>query len=532
MRRDPGTCIALASALWFAAAAAAALAGAARGPVLSDDAYYYFEIARNAALGRGFSFDGLAPTNGFHPLWALLLVPLFWALPGEPWPPVELALAGAAAFSAGTAVVIQRLFARRGAPRAGALAAGLWLLNPFTVVLCFRGLETSLHGFLLALSIASLDGLRARGTWRRGELLRLGASVGLCGLARTDSVFWALAVGLALAPGGLGVRALVEWGRRGALVAAAAGALLLPWVAWSLARFGTLVQTSGVAKARFDLFGHLPRLEMGAGLPASLVRNVDLLVQDAGFFVLEPFGLTEKTLFVWTLLVLVDAVWLVRLGRRLRRSAAQIALPAPAEARGAAALDASLRRPFAVLLVLHVGFYAFVARNYAHWYAATPVLLACILHGTRLAPWLAQARRSRLYAFAALGLLLAAWSAVGHLGKPSILEAEARGKATRLLEGSGRRIGLLNAGAAGYFLSFYAPTLSVINLDGLVNNAITGLRDEAEFERYVLTHIDVFAEDPARLAWVLSPERASRFAAQHLRCVEDRRVGPLCAVVP
>jgi hypothetical protein len=40
----------------------------------NDDAYYYFQIARNAAHGRGISFDGLAPTNGFHPLYFAVLV--------------------------------------------------------------------------------------------------------------------------------------------------------------------------------------------------------------------------------------------------------------------------------------------------------------------------------------------------------------------------------------------------------------------------------------------------------------------------
>ena len=44
---------------------------------LPDDAFIYFVIARNLAAGRGATFDGLQPTNGFHPLWALRLVPFF-----------------------------------------------------------------------------------------------------------------------------------------------------------------------------------------------------------------------------------------------------------------------------------------------------------------------------------------------------------------------------------------------------------------------------------------------------------------------
>src|SRR5262249_51321391 len=44
--------------------------------VLSDDSFYYFLIARNFVQGHGFSFDRLAETNGFHPLWMMALLPV------------------------------------------------------------------------------------------------------------------------------------------------------------------------------------------------------------------------------------------------------------------------------------------------------------------------------------------------------------------------------------------------------------------------------------------------------------------------
>ena len=40
---------------------------------LSDDAFYYFQVAQNLAAGQGPTFDGLTRTTGFHPLYALLL---------------------------------------------------------------------------------------------------------------------------------------------------------------------------------------------------------------------------------------------------------------------------------------------------------------------------------------------------------------------------------------------------------------------------------------------------------------------------
>ena len=43
----------------------------------SDDGFLYFQVARNLAAGHGFTFDGINPTNGFHPLWLLLITPIF-----------------------------------------------------------------------------------------------------------------------------------------------------------------------------------------------------------------------------------------------------------------------------------------------------------------------------------------------------------------------------------------------------------------------------------------------------------------------
>ena len=44
-----------------------------------DDAYYYYEIAKNFAEGKFSTFDGgITRTNGYHPLWMLLITPFYW----------------------------------------------------------------------------------------------------------------------------------------------------------------------------------------------------------------------------------------------------------------------------------------------------------------------------------------------------------------------------------------------------------------------------------------------------------------------
>ena len=43
-----------------------------------DDAFYYFQIAYHMAEGRFSTFDGFSRTNGYHPLWLLLITPFYW----------------------------------------------------------------------------------------------------------------------------------------------------------------------------------------------------------------------------------------------------------------------------------------------------------------------------------------------------------------------------------------------------------------------------------------------------------------------
>ncbi len=49
-----------------------------------DDAFYYFQIAYNLAEGRFSTFDGgITQTNGYHPLWLLLITPFYWVFDKE-----------------------------------------------------------------------------------------------------------------------------------------------------------------------------------------------------------------------------------------------------------------------------------------------------------------------------------------------------------------------------------------------------------------------------------------------------------------
>ena len=52
--------------------------------VNGDDSFYYFQIARNLAEGKFSTFDGgITRTNGYHPIWLLLITPFYWVFDKE-----------------------------------------------------------------------------------------------------------------------------------------------------------------------------------------------------------------------------------------------------------------------------------------------------------------------------------------------------------------------------------------------------------------------------------------------------------------
>ncbi|MCS6773007.1 MAG: hypothetical protein RMM31_09505 [Anaerolineae bacterium] len=214
--------------------------------LLVDDAFYYFRIAFNLTRGLGSTFDGLAPTNGYHPLWMLLLLPIF--------------------------TLVQT--ARDGAVLAAGLGAAIWSIGGFVAAALARRILMSslsalvftlLYLFLPQLVLRSLDGLEtslvvvcyllffwwvARGVARPSRVFYAihGALSGMLFLARTDAavVIFPVSIGVWLSH----LRACYSRRQCCADLALAGAVALLavaPWLVWNWVTFGQIVQTSGTA---------------------------------------------------------------------------------------------------------------------------------------------------------------------------------------------------------------------------------------------------------------------------------------------
>jgi hypothetical protein len=213
---------------------------------LPDDAFYYFAIARNVWDGSGVSVDGVIRTNGFHPLWALALLLPFAIHQGGDLP-IHLGLSQAALFDVGAAWLAY-LIARRvaGSILGGLLAAGFYAFNPVAAMESLNGLETALGVFCFALTtFVYLTCIYGRESVYLGDWALLGLVIGLMLLARTDSALFAVVLGLhALWKGRRTLKRTVVGLTLAALVTAL---LLTPWLAWNLATFKTIVQSSAIA---------------------------------------------------------------------------------------------------------------------------------------------------------------------------------------------------------------------------------------------------------------------------------------------
>ena len=217
-----------------------------------DDAFYYCQIARNLAAGEFSTFDGgTTRTNGYHPLWLLLITPFYWIF--DP----ETALYGIKAFEFALVSGAVGLIVL-----AGRLACLPWILLFATLPLLARhralvsGMEASAALFTLGLLFVGLSCFgRNPGRWKWA----LAAIAFALPWARLEYAAISLAATAALCfgpwPERPEPRANPRWTPLGSaarlqacvpLLGAVAG--ILAYAAYNLLVFGSSVPISGTVK--------------------------------------------------------------------------------------------------------------------------------------------------------------------------------------------------------------------------------------------------------------------------------------------
>jgi len=405
----------------------------------ADDAYYYLTIARNVVAGRGVSFDGIALTNGFHPLYLLLLLPLFWATSSAVELNVHLALSLLAICNVLTALPLYTTVKRLWHQEAALIAAIAWLLNPWVMAITLMGVESALYVLLMAWTLCVY--MEWRSEHKISRLIAAGVLAGLTILARTDGIFLAVALAIDLLSARYGNekggwRALMIFG-------SFAGIVFLPWLLWNWLTFGTVAQTSGMAilYAQYEM-------------PPTV-----LLV----FSSIQMFLLTLILLmFQGSIIVLALLITAIVLHKEKALS------------RGMDG-ERAFGRVLVIYAVLWFTFYAVYFRHRQLWYFLPMVFIATLSIGKVYRIWQVLLPRAfgqlrfAVLVFYGVTFVLSLW--FWESNRLAFYSAQANGYIIAQWVSANTepqaRIGTWNAGVVGYL-----STRTIVNLDGVVNNEL------------------------------------------------------------
>jgi hypothetical protein len=497
--------------------------------LMVDDASYYLEAARRSALTHAWpSMDGIAPTNGFHPLYMAVVI-VIQALAGTDPEVVlplvmllNLALNGLAVWLLVRSIVLRRIEVP------GVLAAAMLAVDPGWIPHGTLGVENSLSSLLLLLAALQWQdryGGEHTPHGRRFGWAAGGALLGLAILGRTDSCIFALAY-LAGAVWSLirthGLRVACAEAAGVALVAAL---VVAPWAVTNLVMFGTLVQDSGAALAVRFANEYGPRTSAASleVMPKLLGFWAYRLMWAGGLLPLTGWllglavpmrrtrGLARIGAAGWCVAGLCAASLLLRANsptdiRDPRIAALEMGLATLAFLAGLVSdrLEGWRFRPIYAVVsasaLLTVAAYVLVFRGFQVWYSTGPCLIFIVLVAASVLP-AALAGRRALAGTLLVAMTLQSITVVSRLITRDGIEAMERGildrgaaMRTRLQHFIARspapvRFGCFDSGELSYLLH----PVPVVNTDGVMNHEASLAIRHGTIGRYLrsagITHL-------------------------------------------
>ncbi|MDP3449992.1 MAG: hypothetical protein Q8R87_05385, partial [Anaerolineaceae bacterium] len=168
----------------------------------SDDAFYYYKVAQNVLAGHGFTFDQINLTNGFHPLWMVVCLGVFWLSHFNLLLPLRVLVIVSGLLNVATTLLLFRFLKQHLHLGAAFIMALLWgVYPPIFNVSTVLGMESSISIFFIVLLLSKAVGFINRSELnphRSRELIVLGLIGGLTILARLDNLFVVGVIGLFL----------------------------------------------------------------------------------------------------------------------------------------------------------------------------------------------------------------------------------------------------------------------------------------------------------------------------------------------
>lgn len=211
--------------------------------ILPDDCFYYLKTCQYIALGHGSSFDGIHLTNGYHPLW-MMITSAVAVFIHNPVMLLKTALGLSILAGCLSTIVLYKLLKKvTDIWWVPLLGSSLYFFNPQAIANSMDTLGTTVSTllFTVALYMTVLPVINKNKT--KWFIPLLGIVLGLLFLARTDNVFYIIAFFF------ISIYQIQKQSRlkSSLTLVCISGLVISPWIIWSLIRFGSFMQSQGLA---------------------------------------------------------------------------------------------------------------------------------------------------------------------------------------------------------------------------------------------------------------------------------------------
>ncbi|HMS64848.1 MAG TPA: hypothetical protein PKD83_06285 [Ignavibacteria bacterium] len=214
--------------------------------VIPDDSSYYLKIAKNFSEGAGFSFDGINSTNGFQPLWQIVLIPFFYFVKTSPENYLRAILIFQIILMSVSFVVFYNTLSK---------FFKIKIISAFAV--CFivfvffnsvNGMETSLMVFLISVVFSASVNFNIFTDSKRSREFIWGMSLGFLILSRLDLIFFAVSFILLI----LFITDNFKAGLIKILIVISGMMIIIsPYLLYNYINFGSVIPISGYLKNGF-----------------------------------------------------------------------------------------------------------------------------------------------------------------------------------------------------------------------------------------------------------------------------------------
>jgi hypothetical protein len=213
---------------------------------MKDDAFYYLQPAWQLKQFGFFTFDGINPTYGFHPLWMIIVAFLAAITSDKVFFFREILLFSSLLYCV-AGYMLYRLMHRVMDGLLCIIPSLIWLFNLDLIYVFVSGKESVLFAILLLWVLHLFFEYERSSQSSRGTIVLIGLCSGLLVLTRVNMIlFLCLAVGYLLI-----IPTKVAFKDRildAMIIVSIAVAVTLPWIVYARLHFGTVFPNSGTQK--------------------------------------------------------------------------------------------------------------------------------------------------------------------------------------------------------------------------------------------------------------------------------------------